>query len=179
MAEIVYTDPNSVYVPSNGTAPTAAYLVQVNTDDRALRNRVGARRSTNSAQTFTGTSTTKVTLGTVDWDVGTYTGTANRLTVPTNWGGTYLVQASLTVSGTGSGAGSFIIVSVSKNATTTVYEDLDVSAAGGMNSSMADTFTLPLVATDFLEMFVSTNTVTGVTHHYEYGCHLAMVWLHP
>jgi hypothetical protein len=179
-----YTDLNTLYVPADGTPPTIDWHNQLETNFSSFRQRVGARISTVAVQAFGFATTNKVTLGTVDWDVGTFTGTANRLTVPVGWGGVYLVQGVCAVASVTSGTADSVVVDMRKNAgapPTNLATSIHAASigVGSVSATLSATFTSALVAGDFVEMFVTGGGAATPVHHPELGCHLSMVWLHP
>jgi hypothetical protein len=167
---------------SQADTPTAGpdhtYFEAIAANETALLLCTGAKISSTTPQTVAGGVTQILTLGTVEFDGlgGSFTGTANRLTIPTSWGGTYLVQGSLNVNGTSNGSAE---LRVRKNNTTNVWWEAHGPGAGIATAlSLACPFTVQLVATDYLEVYTfnsaGANTLTCQTN----GMSLTAIWLH-
>lgn len=162
--------------------PDHTYFEQIAANETALLAGFGARISENAAQTFSGSTAYAVALGDVDYDSSpSMTGTANRLTVPTGWGGLWLITPNLSASGSANGSADMRTF-IRLNGTTAIWESYDswALAVGTMYNALRAPFTYPLSAGDYLEYRVTTShSSITYTVREDLGVFLAMEWLHP
>jgi hypothetical protein len=169
--------------------PDHTYFEAVAANFTALRDAFGARISETAAQSSAGglgTVTYQVLFGTVDWDSSpTLTGTANRLTIPTAWGGTWLICPSLTAQATGDGiATGSLQLKVRKNGTTDIWDAFyDVGTVNAIGCSLSVPFPVALAATDYVEVYMVTIHVLTAGNapaiRNDLGVSLSAVWLSP
>lgn len=162
--------------------PDHTYFEQIAANETALLAGFGARISENAAQVFTGSTAYAVALGDVDYDSSpSMTGTANRLTVPTGWGGLWLITVNM--SGSAPAAGSTAIRTfVRLNGSTAIWESYDTWAvsSGTVYNSLRAPFPYQLSAGDYIELRVETSfAALTYTAREDLGIFLAMEWLHP
>jgi hypothetical protein len=122
-------------------------------------------------------------MGTVDYDVGPFTGTANQLTVPSGWGGKYLVSAQWRIDIGGASAGHYCVVAVYLNASTPIASELvHATGAGAVFTCTMSTSTIhALVATDHLRLYVNPDANCSSVNSQPANVYpsLQVMWLAP
>jgi hypothetical protein len=169
--------------------PDHTYFEAVAGNFSALTDAFGARISSTAAQSSAGglgTVTYQAVFGTVDWDSSpTLTGTANRLTIPTAWGGVWLVCPAVVAQATTDGiATGSLQLKVRKNGTTDIWDAFyDNGSSGAVAVSLSVPFPVQLVATDYLEVYMVTIHVLTAANapklREDLGISLSAVWLSP
>ena len=121
-----------------------------------------------SALSFAYTANTEVAVPFANetFDTDSYHSTVtntSRITIPTGKGGNYKINAFLGITGIGS---TYSILKIFKNGSALtaegLYQGAFVRAASGSSSDILNgTVTLPLVATDYIELIYLGSTATG------------------
>jgi hypothetical protein len=179
MTVSTYADPAGVHNPSPGGVAPATWFTQLNTNFLAIRNKPSAKIRASASQSLTSSSTTQVTMGTVVFDNSTLmTGTANSLTIPTNYGGVWLVSAQVRVDSTPSNAHN-LLIQIGKNlAGTAYYEFVQRGTAAGSASTFSGTFLMQLAATDTIQIYITTSTnISAISTGISAQSALGAVWL--
>lgn len=176
-----FSDPDATHNPGANIAPPAWFTVH-ESNGRSLRSRPGAQIRSSGSQSFTPGVTAQVTMGTVVFDVGPFTGTANQLTIPSGWGGKYDITAQVRVD-TGAGGPHFSIIEVQVNNTTSILRKLTHATGAGavFDNTLSGSIVWPLVATDNLRIYVlcDAGTSTPATQVGNVQATLSCMWESP
>ena len=112
-----------------------------------------------SASDISSNSTTKVEFDTLSWNVGgTYSTTDFRWTPGVQ--GKYLINAQVTMNWSDS-AGDRIDLLIRKNGSNVNYRRVGSGGNFGVESSTVISATVDLDSNDYVEVFVTVNTVSG------------------
>jgi hypothetical protein len=157
-----FTDPNSIYTPSSGTAVPAAWLSQVRTNQKWFADdKPRARVYRTSAQSIPSGAATMVLFDAERYDVGGCHSTVSntsRLTVPSGGDGLYVMGANLLLAAAAGGArqcGLRINGSVFLGITSAVPETI-------YGNYFAISTEYELAAGDYVEVFVFQDTGAAV-----------------
>ena len=163
MPVVTYVDPDSVSNPTTGASAPATWFTTHEANFRSIVGRVGASLSGQTAQSLTAGGTTTITLGTTDWNNGMTVG-SNAITVPSSYGGKYIIAADLDLAWT-TGVGSSITVKVLVNGTAVhneVYAQ-SIGIPGGGNMAVSCAFLYALAVSDAVTLSVTGATMSTIT----------------
>ena len=180
MPVVTYVDPDTVHNPASGTVAPASWFTTHEANFRSIVGRVSCKIRSSANQTLTGNGTDTITLGTVDHNNGMTTSTANTITVPSSYGGKYLIAAQLRADGTTPGVVGTFTVEVRVNGTAVHQDRIHIASGGTMAFgsapcfvhalSVADAVTLVTVTTGFNLGSIATQTANA-------WCSLSCTWL--
>lgn len=176
-----YTDPVGVHDPASGTIAPASWFTTHESNFRSLRSRPGAAIRSNGSQAFTAGSSVQANMGTVVFDIGSFTGTANQLTIPSGWAGKYLVcaQARVVTSATG---GHYCVIEVQASGTSILRKTNNATSAGAVfDNTLSGGVVYALAVADTLKIFVtpSTNATSPDSEVANVQISLQAMWLAP
>jgi hypothetical protein len=123
--------------------------------------------------------TTTLTLGTVEWNNGMTTSTANTIKVPASYAGKYMISATFRLANTGPTGTNSTTMDVLLNGTSIYREYAARTGASGSSQGMGCTFVYVLAVNDLLTLSttMSTNITDGDTEITQVLPTLAAVWL--
>jgi len=94
MPVVTYVDPDSIHTPSSGGIAPASWFTTHESNFRSITGRVACKIYASTTQDFNPSANSNITLGSVDFNNGMTTSTANTIIVPTSYGGKYLINAN-------------------------------------------------------------------------------------
>ena len=155
-----YTDPVGVHDPASGTVAPATWFTTHEANFRSLRSRPGAGIRSNGSQAFTSGSSVQANMGTVIWDIGSFTGTANQLTIPSGWAGKYLVSAQIRVD-TGATGAHYCILEVQASGVSILRKTTHATSSGAVfDNTLSGAVVYVLAVADTLKLFVNPDSGT-------------------
>lgn len=152
MPVVTYVDPDSIHTPTSGGIAPATWFTTHEANFRSIVGRVACRIYASTTEDFNPSANQNITLGTVDFNNGMTTSTANTITVPTSYGGKYLLNGCARVVNVGLGGG-FVRLEIRVNGTAVISELIDsnsgaytcVSTTTVQSLAVADAITLAIV----------------------------------
>ena len=153
MPVVTYVDPDSIHTPTSGGIAPASWFTTHEANFRSIVGRVACRIYASTTQDFNPADNKNITLGTVDFNNGMTTSTADTITVPTSYAGKYLLNGCARVV-CGSGfSGGFVRLEIRVNGAAVIAQLIDsnsgayacVSTTTVQSLSVADAVTLALV----------------------------------
>jgi hypothetical protein len=183
MPVVTYVDPDSVHNPSSGGIAPASWFTTHEANFRSITGRVGCkiRNSTNQTLTANG-GTQAVTLGTIEYNNGMTTSTANAIVVPTSYAGKYLISANCRIDFTTASIVTDVIL-VRVNGTTVHEEKVSQSTGSPVSGvvTTACTFLYALSVADAVTLAVSPVGHSGADSYIEQTTNafasLSCIWL--
>jgi hypothetical protein len=179
MPVVAFVDPDTVHNPSSGGIAPASWFTTLEADFRSITGRVGCSLTESGAQDVATPGTSTLTLGTVEWNNGMTTSTANTIKVPASYAGKYMISATFRIVNTGPTAANSTILDVMLNGTSIYREYAARSGASGSSQGMGCSFPYPLAVNDLLTLSTtaSADITDADTEVSQIFTTLAAVWL--
>lgn len=156
MAVVTYVDPDSVHNPSSGTAAPATWFQTHEANFRSIIGRVAARIYSSVTQDFNPNTTTTLTLGSVDFNNGMTTSTANTIIVPSSYDGKYVLSGQARFTNTTAGAWT-VTMNILVNGSSVFSESVGHGGSSGVYTTIAATTVYPLSVGDAVTLSVTTS----------------------
>jgi hypothetical protein len=178
MPVVTFVDPDSVHNPASGTAAPATWFTTLEADFRSIEGRVCARLHNDTTEDFGPGATATVSLPDTTFNNGMTVG-SNAITVPSSYGGKYLISATARMSNTTAGSWT-VSLDIAVNGTSVHRETIPHTAASGAYTTIAATTVYALSVADAVTMTVTTSATNPTdtdTETAELYPALSLIWL--
>lgn len=154
---VAYVDPDTIHNPASGTVAPATWFTTHEANFRSIGGRVCCKIRSSADQALTFGATTTITLGTVEYNNGMTTSTANTIVVPASYAGKYLIGAQIRIDAAAPSANSTLLVDVKVNGTSQHQDRIGIPAGIACDYAIGITFVYALAVADAITM-TTTNT---------------------
>jgi hypothetical protein len=178
MPVVTFVDPDTVHNPASGTAAPASWFTTHEANFRSIEGRVCARIHNDTAEDFGPGATATISLPDTTYNNGMTVG-SNAITVPSSYGGKYLICATARTASTTAGAWT-VSLNIVLNGTSIHQETNTHGAGSNVYVTMSTTTVYALAVGDAVTMTVTTSATNPTdtdTEVAEVYPSIALTWL--